>query len=88
MTGEQQSINRLTCKDAQRTWFVAAAARHRIRSHRERGFTNVLGWADPDRDISCAIMNNGKPLLSTRYLLWFDVMRVICTHVPRDRTLG
>jgi len=51
------------------------------------GFTNVLGWADPDRDISCALMNNGKPLLSTRYLFWFDVMRVICTRIPRDRSM-
>lgn len=52
------------------------------------GFTNVLGWADPDRDISCALMNNGKPLLSARYVFWFDIMRVICTRTPRDRSLA
>lgn len=52
------------------------------------GFTNVLGWADPDRDVSCAFMNNGKPLLSFRYVFWFDVMRTICTRIPRDRAAG
>jgi CubicO group peptidase (beta-lactamase class C family) len=52
------------------------------------GFTNVLGWADPDRDISCALMNNGKPLLSTSYVFWFDIMRTICARVPRDRSEG
>jgi len=57
------------------------------RAYGHLGFTNVLSWADPDRDISCAMMNNGKPLLSTRYLFWFDVMRVICTRIPRDRSL-
>lgn len=50
------------------------------------GFTNVLGWADPDRDISCALMNNGKPLISTSYVYWFDIMRTICSRIPRDRS--
>ena len=49
------------------------------------GFTNVLGWADPDRDISVAFMNTGKPLLSARMLAWLNVARVIGTRIPRDR---
>ena len=49
------------------------------------GFTNVLGWADPDRDISVALMNTGKPLLSARMLAWLNVARVIGTRIPRDR---
>ncbi|MBT8453342.1 MAG: beta-lactamase family protein [Deltaproteobacteria bacterium] len=49
------------------------------------GFTNVLGWADPDRDISVALMNTGKPLLSARMLAWLNVTRVIGTRIPRDR---
>ena len=49
------------------------------------GFTNVLGWADPDRDISVALMNTGKPLLSARMLSWLNVSRVIGTRIPRDR---
>jgi len=49
------------------------------------GFTNVLGWADPDRDISVALMNTGKPLLSARMVAWLNVTRVIGTRIPRDR---
>jgi len=49
------------------------------------GFTNVLGWADPDRDISVAFMNTGKPLLSAKMLAWLNVSRVIGTKIPRDR---
>lgn len=49
------------------------------------GFTNVLGWADPDRDISVAFMNTGKPLLSAKMLAWLNVTRVIGTRIPRDR---
>ena len=50
------------------------------------GFTNVLGWADPDRDISVALMNTGKPLLSARMLAWLNVTRVIGTRIPRERS--
>lgn len=49
------------------------------------GFTNVLGWADPDRDISVAFMNTGKPLLSARMIAWLNVTRVIGSRIPRDR---
>jgi CubicO group peptidase (beta-lactamase class C family) len=28
------------------------------------GFTNILGWADPERRIGVAILNSGKPLVS------------------------
>lgn len=49
------------------------------------GFTNVLGWADPERDISVALMNTGKPLLSARMLAWLNVTRVIGARIPRDR---
>jgi len=49
------------------------------------GFTNVLGWADPERDISVAFMNTGKPLLSARMVAWLNVSRVIGSRIPRDR---
>ena len=50
------------------------------------GFTNVLAWADPERDLSVAFMNTGKPLLAARMVAWLNVMRVISGRVPRDRT--
>ncbi|MEM8606934.1 MAG: serine hydrolase domain-containing protein [Myxococcota bacterium] len=49
------------------------------------GFTNVLGWADPERDVSVAFMNTGKPLLAARMVAWLNVIRVISSRVPRDR---
>jgi CubicO group peptidase (beta-lactamase class C family) len=27
------------------------------------GFTNILGWADPERALSCALITSGKPVL-------------------------
>jgi CubicO group peptidase (beta-lactamase class C family) len=47
------------------------------------GFTNVLIWADPERDLSCAFLNTGKPFLTPEMLMWFDVMRTIANRVPR-----
>ncbi len=49
------------------------------------GFTNVLAWADPEREISVALMNNGNPFLSPELLLWMNIMRVISTRIPRER---
>ncbi len=49
------------------------------------GFTNVLAWADPERDISVAFLNTGKPLLSARFVSWFNILRVLGSRIPRDR---
>jgi CubicO group peptidase (beta-lactamase class C family) len=48
------------------------------------GFTNVLAWADPERDISVAFMNNGKPFVTPELVLWLDIMRVIAARIPRS----
>lgn len=48
------------------------------------GFTNVIAWADPERDISAAIMNNGKPMITPEVLLWLEIMRTIARTIPRD----
>lgn len=49
------------------------------------GFTNVLTWADPERDISVAFLNTGKPLMSSKMVGWFNVLRVLGNRIPRDR---
>ena len=46
------------------------------------GFTNVVCWADPQRDVSVAFMNTGKPFLSARLLKWANVMRAISQRIP------
>jgi len=46
------------------------------------GFTNVIIWADPDRAISVAIMNSGKPVLSPGVARWLLLMQLIARRVP------
>ncbi len=46
------------------------------------GFTNVVCWADPERHVSVAFMNTGKPFLSLRLLKWAAVMRAISDRFP------
>jgi CubicO group peptidase (beta-lactamase class C family) len=48
------------------------------------GFTNVLGWADPDRDLAACFMTSGKPFITAELLIWMNVMRTIAARVPRD----
>lgn len=52
------------------------------------GFTNVLGWADPERELSVGLMNNGKPLFSVRFVAWLNIMRVIAQRFPRAPLRG
>lgn len=47
------------------------------------GFTNVITWADPEREISVALLTSGKPLVSYRALYWLDVIRTIAARMPR-----
>jgi len=47
------------------------------------GFTNVLGWADPQREISVGFMNNGKPFLTLKLIAWLNISRVITSVFPR-----
>jgi len=48
------------------------------------GFTNVLGWADPEREISVGFMNNGKPFITPELLVWLNIVRTIAQQIPRD----
>lgn len=48
------------------------------------GFTNLLAWADPERDLSVAFLTTGKPFITPELLAWLDVMRTIAARIPRD----
>lgn len=48
------------------------------------GFTNVLMWADPERNISACIMTNGKPFISPGSLRWLALIQKIASECPRD----
>jgi CubicO group peptidase (beta-lactamase class C family) len=48
------------------------------------GFTNVVGWADPERRLAGALLTSGKPVLGPHLLAIYDVMRTIASVTPRD----
>lgn len=47
------------------------------------GFINVVGYADPERDISVGIMNSGKPGLSTKIIKFMTLMNTISETIPK-----
>ena len=47
------------------------------------GFTNILVYADPERDISVALLNNGKPFIAVESLWWLNVARTITQAIPK-----
>jgi CubicO group peptidase (beta-lactamase class C family) len=49
------------------------------------GFTSVSVYADPDRDISVALMTTGKPMISLGQLTWLNVPRTIARLCPPDQ---
>ena len=48
------------------------------------GFTNIVGWADPERRVSGALLTSGKPVLGPHLVAIYDVMRTIASVTPRD----
>lgn len=52
------------------------------------GFSNIMCWADPERDISVAILNTGKSVVGTHLLSMAKVLYQIstqCPKIPRDQ---
>jgi CubicO group peptidase (beta-lactamase class C family) len=47
------------------------------------GFTNVVTYADPDRDLAVALMTSGKPFIHAGIRRWLGLMRTIARVVPR-----
>lgn len=48
------------------------------------GFTNVIGWADPDRALAAAIVTNGKPFLDVEVVRLVQVLTAVGREIPRD----
>ena len=49
------------------------------------GLSNIVSWADPERQIAAAVMTSGKPFLYPEMIVLLDVMRQItaaCAKVP------
>ena len=49
------------------------------------GFSNIVGWADPARGLSAALLTSGKPVVGPHLLDLWKVLRTIATVAPRDR---
>jgi CubicO group peptidase (beta-lactamase class C family) len=48
------------------------------------GLMNIMGWADPERDLAVALTNTGKPMPSIDTIRWFEILRQINARAPRD----
>jgi len=48
------------------------------------GFTNMLAWADPERAISVAVLNNGKPVLYPEIHRFLGTMQRITSEMPKS----
>jgi CubicO group peptidase (beta-lactamase class C family) len=49
------------------------------------GFTNVVAWADPEREVAAALMTSGKPLVYPALWHLYDVLRQIGRACPKAR---
>ncbi|HYD50243.1 MAG TPA: serine hydrolase domain-containing protein [Terriglobales bacterium] len=47
------------------------------------GFTNIIGWADPDRELAGAVITSGKPLVYPEIIYAFELMRQIGQAFPK-----
>jgi CubicO group peptidase (beta-lactamase class C family) len=47
------------------------------------GFTNAFSWADPDRQISVAILTNGKPVVSLHAIRLVQLLGEIGRAFPK-----
>jgi CubicO group peptidase (beta-lactamase class C family) len=48
------------------------------------GFTNIIGWADPERQIAGALMTSGKPLLYPEIYYVYEILRQIGRACPKE----
>jgi CubicO group peptidase (beta-lactamase class C family) len=50
------------------------------------GFTNIVSWADPERQVAATLMTSGKPLVYPQLYHAFDIMRQIGLACPKERS--
>ena len=54
------------------------------RAFGHQGFTFITSYADPERDIAVCLMTSGKPFLTWKAIYWWNVVRAIAEHCPRE----
>jgi CubicO group peptidase (beta-lactamase class C family) len=50
------------------------------------GFTNIIAWADPERDVAAALMTSGKPLVYPQLYHAYDIVRQIGLACAKEPT--
>jgi len=50
------------------------------------GFTNILAWADPERALAAAVINNGKPIVYPELPRFLGLMQRITSEAPKIDT--
>lgn len=58
--------------------------RRTARAFGHLGFTNVVMYADPERDISACLMTSGKPFIAPGVARWLWLLQGIARRCPRD----
>ncbi len=54
------------------------------RAYGHLGFTNIISWADPERQVAGAIMTSGKPVVYPALYYAWDILRQIGVACSRD----
>ncbi|MBI3784860.1 MAG: beta-lactamase family protein, partial [Deltaproteobacteria bacterium] len=49
------------------------------------GFINIIAWADPERQITVALTNSGKPFFLPELYFLYDIMRQVGRACPKER---
>ena len=49
------------------------------------GFTNIVPWADPERQVAAALLTSGKPLIYPQIYYAFDAIRQIGLACAKER---
>jgi CubicO group peptidase (beta-lactamase class C family) len=53
------------------------------RAYGHLGFTNILTWADPQRDIAAALLSSGKPVAGPHLYNFFGIPNTINRYCPK-----
>jgi hypothetical protein len=47
------------------------------------GYSNILAWCDPERQLVCCLTNNGKPFVFLEMLAWLGIVSTITQRIQR-----
>jgi CubicO group peptidase (beta-lactamase class C family) len=66
---------------------IGIYGRHSQYAYGHLGYANIICWADPAREISVSLMNNGKILLGPHLKSFFKLIGAIAAQCPATREM-